>query len=125
MIRRAEVLCSVLLVTGTACAAPPEGPRPYDVLLAGGFFSGHWWVPREVLGMANRDPSPGELERMKALVEETMRAGALGLSTGLLYVPANYAKTEESIELAKIAARYGGIYVTHMRNEGSGLLDSV
>ena len=90
-----------------------------------GFFAGHWWVRREVIGMANRDPSPDELERMKALVEETMRSGALGLSTGLLYVPANYAKTEEIIELAKVAARYGGIYVTHMRDEGRGLLSSV
>jgi N-acyl-D-aspartate/D-glutamate deacylase len=54
-----------------------------------------------------------------------MRAGALGLSTGLLYVPANYAKTEEVIELARVAARYGGIYVTHMRDEARGLLESV
>jgi N-acyl-D-aspartate/D-glutamate deacylase len=54
-----------------------------------------------------------------------MRQGALGLSTGLLYVPANYAATEEVIELAKVASAHGGIYVTHMRNEGTGLLDSV
>ncbi|MBI2403182.1 MAG: D-aminoacylase [Gemmatimonadetes bacterium] len=90
-----------------------------------GFFAGHWWVRREIIGMANRDPSPDELERMKSLVEETMRQGALGLSTGLLYVPANYAKTEEIVELAKVAARYGGIYVTHMRDEGRGLIGSV
>ncbi|HEY7820415.1 MAG TPA: D-aminoacylase, partial [Vicinamibacteria bacterium] len=90
-----------------------------------GFFAGHSWVRKEVLGLEDRDPTAAELERMKKLVEESMRQGALGLSTGLLYVPANYAETEEVIELAKVAAGHGGIYVTHMRNEGSGLLDSV
>ncbi|HEY7816719.1 MAG TPA: amidohydrolase family protein, partial [Vicinamibacteria bacterium] len=90
-----------------------------------GFFAGHSWVRKEVLGLDDRDPTAAELERMKDLVEESMLQGALGLSTGLLYVPANYAETEEVIELAKVAARHGGIYVTHMRNEGSGLLDSV
>lgn len=90
-----------------------------------GFFAGHSWVRRQVLGMAHRDPSAAELERMKSLVEQTMQQGALGLSTGLLYVPANYARTEEIVELAKVAARYGGIYVTHMRDEGRGLIHSV
>ncbi len=90
-----------------------------------GFFAGHSWVRKEVLGLEDRDPTASELERMKDLVEESMRQGALGLSTGLLYVPANYAETEEVIELAKVAANHGGIYVTHMRNEASGLLDSV
>jgi len=90
-----------------------------------GFFVGHSWVRKQVLGLANRAPTPEELERMKALVDQGMRDGALGLSTGLLYVPANYAATEEVIELAKVAARYGGIYVTHMRDEARGLLESV
>lgn len=90
-----------------------------------GFFAGHSWVRRQVLGMANRDPSAAELEQMKSLVDRTMRQGALGLSTGLLYVPANYARTEEIIELARVAARHGGIYVTHMRDEGRGLIQSV
>jgi N-acyl-D-aspartate/D-glutamate deacylase len=78
-----------------------------------------------VLGLANRAPTAEELEKMKALVDTAMRDGALGLSTGLLYVPANYAKTEEVIELAKVAAKYRGIYVTHMRDEARGLLESV
>jgi N-acyl-D-aspartate/D-glutamate deacylase len=90
-----------------------------------GFFAGHSWVRTEVLGLENRAPTAAELDRMRALVEEAMRDGALGLSTGLLYVPANYAKTEEVIELARIAARHGGIYVSHMRDEADGLLDSV
>jgi N-acyl-D-aspartate/D-glutamate deacylase len=62
---------------------------------------------------------------MKQLVDATMRQGALGLSTGLVYVPANYAKTEEIIALAKVAAAHGGIYVSHMRDEARGLIESV
>ncbi|MBI4538034.1 MAG: D-aminoacylase [Gemmatimonadetes bacterium] len=90
-----------------------------------GFFAGHSFARQRVIGLDNRDPTPGELEEMKRLVEETMKDGALGLSTGLVYVPANYAKTEEVIELARVAARYGGIYVSHMRDEATGLLGSV
>ena len=67
--------------------------------------------------MEDRAPTPAELDEMRALVDQSMREGALGLSTGLLYVPANFAKTEEVIELARVAARHGGIYVSHMRNE--------
>ena len=90
-----------------------------------GFFAGHSWTRKQVLGMEDRAPAPDELEEMKALVDRSMREGALGLSTGLLYVPANFAETEEVIELAKVAAAHGGIYVSHMRNEASGLLESV
>jgi len=90
-----------------------------------GFFAGHSWTRMQVLGMENRAPDHDELQAMRDLVEESMKQGALGLSTGLLYVPANYAETEEVIELAKVASQYGGIYVTHMRNEATGLLDSV
>ncbi|MCG8466696.1 MAG: D-aminoacylase [Gemmatimonadetes bacterium] len=90
-----------------------------------GFFAGHSWVRKQVLGMADRAPTPEELEEMKGYVEETMQDGALGFSTGLLYVPANYAETEEVIELAKVAADYGGIYYTHMRDEARGLLPAV
>ena len=89
------------------------------------FFCGHSWVRRQVMGLANRAPTAEELERMRNLTDQCMRDGALGLSTGLLYVPANYAKTEEVIELAKVAARHGGIYVTHMRDEARGLIASV
>ena len=90
-----------------------------------GFFAGHTWARSKVLGMANRAPTAAELERMKALVDTAMQDGALGLSTGLLYVPANYARTEEVIELAKVEARHRGYYVTHMRDEARGLLESV
>ncbi|MCI0435183.1 MAG: D-aminoacylase [Gemmatimonadetes bacterium] len=107
-------------------------PWPLDVYASNldiapnvGFFAGHSWTRARVMGLANRAPTPAELDHMRALVDSTMRQGALGLSTGLLYVPANYAETGEIIELAKVAARHGGVYVTHMRDEGPGLLDSV
>ena len=90
-----------------------------------GFFAGHSWTRKQVLGMEDRAPTADELEEMKALVDQSMRAGALGLSTGLLYVPANFAETEEVIELAKVASAHGGIYVSHMRNEARGLIESV
>lgn len=96
-----------------------------DVAPNVGFFAGHTWTRKQVLGLANRAPDHDELQQMRDLVEQSMQQGALGLSTGLLYVPANYAETEEVIELAKVAARYGGIYVTHMRNEATGLLESI
>jgi len=118
----------------TIMASLHSGDQPYPVdeyarsLVVApnvGFFAGHSWARKEVMGLENRPPTPDELERMKALVARSMEQGALGLSTGLLYVPANFAETEEVIELAKVAAAYGGIYVTHMRNEASGLLESV
>lgn len=90
-----------------------------------GFFAGHSWTRKEVMGMDDRAPTEVELDEMRSLVDQSMREGALGLSTGLLYVPANFAETEEIIELAKVASAHGGIYVSHMRNEGSGLIESV
>ncbi|HEX8720005.1 MAG TPA: D-aminoacylase [Pyrinomonadaceae bacterium] len=86
---------------------------------------GHNTVRRAVFGEADRAPTPEELERMKALVERAMRDGAVGLSTGLYYVPGAYAKTDEVVELAKVAARFGGVYATHMRDEGGGVADSI
>ena len=85
-----------------------------------GFYSGHTWTRKQVIGMDNRAPSESELEEMKSYVERSMQQGAIGFTTGLLYVPANFAKTEEVIELAKVASKYGGVYVTHMRNEATG-----
>jgi N-acyl-D-amino-acid deacylase len=79
-------------------------------------------VRRMVLGDEDRQPTPQQLAAMKALVEESMRAGAVGLSTALEYAPAPYARTEELIALAGTAARFGGIYATHMRSEGDGIM---
>lgn len=84
-------------------------------------YVGATQVRRMVLGEVNRAPTPAELEQMKALVREAMQQGAVGISTALQYAPAPYAKTEELIALAGEAARYGGIYATHMRNEGDGI----
>jgi N-acyl-D-amino-acid deacylase len=78
----------------------------------------HGSLRREVLGAENRAPTAEELERMRERVEAGMEAGALGLSTGLFYVPGNYAETEEVIELARVAARHGGVYQSHVRDEG-------
>lgn len=86
---------------------------------------GHNTVRREVFGEANRAPKPEELERMKAAVERAMQEGAVGLSTGLIYVPGVYAKTDEVLELARVAARHGGIYATHMRSEGLGVVEAI
>jgi len=90
-----------------------------------GYFAGHSWIRKQVMGFKNKAPSKEELGRMKNYVDATMRQGALGLSTGLEYVPGNYADEAEIVELAKIAAHYNGVYFTHMRNEGSGLLKSI
>lgn len=93
-----------------------------------GYFAGHNQIREAVLGLEDRAPTPAELDRMKDLVAEEMRSGALGLSTGLFYKPGSYATTEEVIELAKIAARFDGIYDSHIRDESSyniGLVGSI
>jgi N-acyl-D-amino-acid deacylase len=83
-----------------------------------GTYVGAAQVREAVLGDVNRAPTPQELEKMKALVAQAMQQGALGISTALIYPPGHYAKAEELIELAKVAAQYGGIYASHMRSEG-------
>lgn len=83
-----------------------------------GTYVGAAQVREAVLGDADRAPTPEELGKMKSLVANAMRQGAFGISTALIYPPGHYAKTEELIELAKVAAQYGGIYGSHMRSEG-------
>ncbi len=77
------------------------------------------------LGSVNRAPSADELERMKVLVKQAMEEGAMGVTTALIYAPANYARTEELIELSKVASSYGGMYIAHIRSEGNALLEAV
>jgi N-acyl-D-amino-acid deacylase len=77
------------------------------------------------LGYANRAPNAEELERMKALIKVAMEEGAMGTTTALIYAPDNYATTEELIELSKVAAPYGGMYISHMRSEGNNILNAV
>jgi len=86
---------------------------------------GHNTVRSSVMGSVERDPTVAELDRMKALVFKAMAEGAVGFSTGLQYVPGTYSKPNEILELARVAANEGGIYATHMRNEGTALEDSV
>ena len=82
-------------------------------------------VRRMVLGDEDRRPTPEQLDKMKWLVAESMRAGAMGLSSALEYAPAPYATTDELIALAREAAKFGGIYATHMRSEGDGIMSAL
>ena len=88
-------------------------------------FVGATTVRINVLGYANRAPTPEELNRMRSLVRQAMEEGALGVGSSLIYAPAFYASTEELIELCKVAAEYEGLYISHMRNEGNQLLEAV
>ena len=88
-------------------------------------FVGATTVRIHEIGFANRPPTPEEMERMRTLVRQAMEDGALGVGSSLIYAPAFYAKTDELIELCKVAAEYGGMYISHMRSEGNRLLESV
>src|SRR5207302_5815409 len=88
-------------------------------------YVGATQVRRMVLGDEDKQPTPEQLEKMKTLVREAMKDGAVGVSTSLEYAPAPYAKTAELIALAGEAAKFGGIYATHMRNEGTGILPAI
>jgi len=90
-----------------------------------GTFVGATQVREYVVGFDNRPPTPAELEQMKKLVADAMKDGALGISTSLQYVPARFAKTDEIVELAKVAHQYGGIYATHQRSEANALDESL
>lgn len=86
---------------------------------------GHNGIRREVMGAEQREPTPEEQAAMEALVESAMRAGAVGLSTGLIYIPGTYAKTGEVVALARVAARHGGLYASHIRSEGTEVVAAV
>lgn len=85
----------------------------------------HGTLRKRVMGMERRPPTPAELGRMRELMEQAIEDGAWGFSTGLEYAPGSYAKTDEIIELAKVAARYGLFYSTHLRDEADGLIEAV
>src|SRR5256885_4347960 len=88
-------------------------------------FIGATTIRENVIGFDDRAPTAQELDQMRELVRKEMEAGALGIGTSLIYPPAFYAKTEELIELCKIAAKYQGKYISHMRSEGSRLLEAL
>ena len=88
-------------------------------------FIGATTIRENVVGFEDKPPTPEQLEQMRQLVRKEMEAGALGIGTSLIYPPAFYAKTEELIELCKVAAKYQGKYISHMRSEGNRLLEAL
>jgi dihydroorotase/N-acyl-D-amino-acid deacylase len=90
-----------------------------------GMFVGQGSVREAVMGNVDRKATPAEIGKMKEIVRQSMRDGAFGLSSGLFYVPGNFTPTEEVIELARAAGEMGGIYISHMRDEASKVIDSV
>ena len=106
-------------------------PEFYDAVRAAkpsvnaAFLVPHGALRVNALGWENRPPTSDELEAMRSLLAEGMEAGAVGLSTGLVYAPGVYAETDELIELAKVVSKYDGIYVSHIRNEGAQLIQAV
>ncbi|TKJ32776.1 N-acyl-D-amino-acid deacylase [bacterium (candidate division B38) B3_B38] len=122
----------VTTVVGGNCGGSPypigehlEKLRDEGISLNFATLVGHNTIRRKVMGMKDTPPTSEELAEMKRLVKQGITEGALGLSTGLKYVPGAYASTEEVIELAKVAARYHGIYATHMREEGLGVIEAL
>ena len=121
----------------TTLIAGPDGSsalplRPWFDSLASlpktlnmGSMVGQGTIRTRVIGQVDRAPTPAELNQMRQLVEQAMLDGAMGLSTGLFYVPGTFTPTEEVIELAKVAARYGGFHKSHMRDEASRVVESV
>ena len=86
---------------------------------------GHNTVRSEVMGTANRPATPDEIARMQSLVDKAMREGAVGFSTGLIYIPGTYSNTAEVVALARAASKYNGVYASHMRDEGEHVLDAI
>ncbi len=123
----------VTLALGGPDGGGPLPLAPYmDTLTRGGgvglnvaYLVGHNSIRERVMGEAARAPTTAELSRMKELVGQGMRDGAFGISTGLRYVPGFYATTSEVVELSKVAAGLGGIYTSHLREEGLGLFQGV
>lgn len=119
------------IVTGNCGGGPVDVADYFKRMETGGVGSNvihqvpHNAVRSRVMGNANRPPTEDELKKMEALVDRGMRDGAWGLSTGLIYNPGTYAKTDELIALAKVVARHGGHYASHIRDEGTGLLAAI
>jgi N-acyl-D-amino-acid deacylase len=119
------------VVTGNCGSGPVNVDAYFKTLESGRVGSNvihqvpHNAVRQEVMRNANRAPTTEELHQMEALVERGLKDGAWGLSTGLIYNPGAYAQTDELIALAKVAARHGGFYASHIRNEGVGVLEAI
>jgi N-acyl-D-amino-acid deacylase len=115
------------VVTGNCGSGPTDVAAYFDKMEKQGIGSNvihqvpHNNVRQKVMGNANRAPTDNELKQMEELVDQGMRDGAWGLATGLIYNPGTYAKTDEIIDLAKVAAKYDGFYASHIRDEGTGI----
>lgn len=86
---------------------------------------GHNNIRKQVMGTANRHATTQELKQMEAIADKAMKAGAVGMSTGLIYIPGTYAPTEEVVALAKVVAQNGGVYASHIRNEEDKVAEAV
>ena len=119
------------LITGNCGGSNTNLRAMFDTLRMRGFtpnlasLVGHNSVRMKVMKAAFREPTVREQAEMEAVVEQAMKDGAVGLSTGLIYTPGTYARTPEIVNLAKMAARYGGVYATHMRNEGQDVQTAI
>ncbi|HJZ56688.1 MAG TPA: amidohydrolase family protein, partial [Gemmataceae bacterium] len=119
------------VITGNCGSGPVDTAAFFQSLEEGGIGTNvihqapHNSIRARVMGNANRPPTADELTQMEALVDKAMQDGAWGLATGLIYNPGTYAKTDEIVTLAKVAAKYDGLYASHIRDEGGGLLDAI
>ncbi|GAB3986413.1 amidohydrolase family protein [Spirosoma daeguense] len=119
------------VITGNCGGSSPNLKMYFDTLrllktsVNVGSLIGHNSVRMKVMKMAFREPTAREQTDMEALVEQAMKDGAVGISTGLIYTPGTYARTPEVVNLAKAAARYGGVYASHIRNEGQNVKQAV
>jgi N-acyl-D-aspartate/D-glutamate deacylase len=119
------------VVTGNCGSGPVDTAKYFQTLERGKIGTNvihqvpHNDVRQSVMKNANRAPTAEELRRMETLVDQAMKDGAWGLSTGLIYNPGTYAKTDELIALARVAARHGGFYASHIRDEGTGVLSAI
>ncbi|MCC6538817.1 MAG: D-aminoacylase [Bryobacterales bacterium] len=119
------------VITGNCGGSRVQVAEWFDTLTKQGLglnvatLIGHNAVRRKVMGTANRKATPEEIAKMQALVEQAMREGAVGLSTGLIYIPGTYSDSDEVVALAKAAAKHGGAYASHMRDEGEKIVDAI
>jgi N-acyl-D-amino-acid deacylase len=119
------------VITGNCGGSKPDLARYFGDLTSGGIslnlgsLIGHNTVRSAVMGTANRAATPEELDQMRRLVAQNMEAGAVGFSTGLIYIPGTYSTSDEVVELGKVAGGYGGVYASHMRDEGEKVLEAI
>ena len=126
--RHERVNCAAGAARDAYCAAESWRPKKCRAVKPGinvAFLIGHNDIRRAIMGMSDNAPTAEQLGQMRSLVAQGMHDGAFGLSTGLLYLPGTYSGIDEVVALSQAAADSGGIYTSHLRKEGLGLLDGV